>query len=72
MKDIPYQKSVQELADDPHYRNIVAAVGRMKPIVPMYDYKGATNIEEIKAGLAQAKLHEAIMNALNPRGKADG
>lgn len=71
MKEIPLSVVIAEIFPSPHYQRILEAVRKMEPIVPAFDYKGATNIEEIKARLAQRTHHEAIMNVLNPKGKAN-
>ncbi len=72
MKEIPVSISVHELSGDAHYRNIVEKIRQLAPIVPAFDYKGQTNIEEIKAKLAQRTMHDLVMSILNPKGKADG
>ncbi len=70
--DLPYRVSVEELSDVPHYRNIVAKIASLSPVVPAFNYAGASNIEEIKFKLAQKAMHELVMSILNPKGKADG
>lgn len=72
MKDVPYRVSLEELSHVPHYRNIVAAVAALSPVVPAFDHRGQSNIETIKYELARRAMHESVMNILNPKGKADG
>ena len=70
MKEIPFQVSVENLSGSPDYRNIVSKIESVAPIVPAYDYKGETNIEEIKAKLAMRTMHDLVMSILNPKGKS--
>lgn len=69
---MPYKVSVEELRDSPHFRNVVAKIESLSPIVPVFSYAGDSNIEEIKFKLAQKSMHELVMSILNPKGKADG
>lgn len=69
MKAIPYLHSVQEIGESPHYKNIVAKVQSLSPVVPTYDYFGASNIEEIKFKLAQKSMHDLVMSIL--KGKVE-
>jgi hypothetical protein len=69
---MPFRASVEELLHSPHYQNVLAKIKSLAPIVPEYDYKGPTNIEEIKARLAERRMHDLVMAILNPKGKADG
>lgn len=69
---MPYRVSVHELSDVPHFRNIVAKIQSLAPVVPAFSYAGESNIEEIKFKLAQRSMHELVMSILNPKGKADG
>lgn len=50
------------------YKVVVDKVRSLAPVVPAYDYKGNTNIEEIKAKLAQRDMHEMVMSILIPKG----
>lgn len=72
MKEVSFRVAVAELADSAYFRAIVAEIESRAPIVPAYDYRGATNIEEIKAKLAMRTHHELVMSIINPKGKADG
>ena len=71
MKEIPYQVCVQELSPSPHFRALVEKIRSVAPVVPAFDYKGETNIEEIKAKLAQRTMHDLVMSILSPKGKAE-
>jgi hypothetical protein len=70
MKTIPFRYSVEELSGSAHYANVVAKVESLAPIVPAFNYSGASNIEEIKFKLAQKAMHDLVMSIL--KGKADG
>ena len=71
MKEYPVRASVENLRDSADYRSVVQAIERMEPIIPEYDYTGPTNIEMIKARLAERRMYRAILNVLNPKGKAE-
>ncbi len=72
MKEIPYRVSVEELSHVPHYRNIVAKIESLDPVVPAFNYAGVSNIEEIKFKLAQKSMLDLVLSILSPKGKADG
>lgn len=65
MKEMPYRVSVEELRGNPHYANVVAKVASLSPVVPAYDYKGESNIEEIKFKLAQKAMLDLVLSILN-------
>ncbi len=69
---MPFKVSVEELRDVPHYRNIVAKIESLAPVVPKFNHEGASNIETIKYELARREMHSLVMAILNPKGKADG
>ncbi len=71
MKEVPFRASVEELSQSPHFKNVVAKIQSLAPVVPEYDYTGPTNIEMIKARLAERRMHELVMSILNPKGKAE-
>lgn len=48
------------------YREVVAAVASLVPLIPRFDYKNQSNIEEIKFKLAQKEMHETVMRLLKP------
>ena len=64
MKEISYKVSVAEIGQSPQYQNILAKVASLSPVVPSYDFKGSSNIEEIKFKLAQREMHDLVMRVL--------
>jgi hypothetical protein len=50
------------------YKVVVEKVRSLSPVVPVFDYKGASNIEEIKFKLAQRDMHALVMSILIPKG----
>lgn len=64
MKEMTYRVSVAEIGQSPYYRNIMDKVASLAPLVPVYDFKGESNIEEIKFKLAQRAMHELVMRIL--------
>lgn len=64
MKELSYRTAVAELGQSPYYQSIVNKVESLVPMVPAYNFKGASNIEEIKFKLAQRELHELVMRVL--------
>lgn len=50
-----------------YYKAIVARIEKLAPVIPTFDYKGDSNIEEIKYRLAQRQMFDLIMNILNPK-----
>lgn len=50
------------------YKVVVEKIKSLAPVVPAYNYKGETNIEEIKAKLAQRDMHELVLKILIPQG----
>lgn len=58
---------LDELWGSAHYREVVAKVEKLKPIVPKFDHEaGGTNIETIKFRLAQLEMYEAVIRMLKP------
>lgn len=57
---------VAELWQSHFYRQAVAKIEELRPTVPRFDYKGESNIEEIKFKLAQLELHQTIISILKP------
>ena len=64
MKELHYRTAVSEISQSPYYRNIVDKIASLAPLVPVYDFKGESNIEEIKFRLAQRAMHDLIMQVL--------
>lgn len=68
MKAIPFRAAVMEIGQSPYYRAIVEKVESTRPVIPIFNYTGESNIEEIKYKLAQLQMHELVMSILNPKG----
>jgi len=64
MKEMHYKASVAEIGHSPYYQNILNKVASLAPVVPAFDYRGTSNIEEIKFKLAQRELHTLVMQIL--------
>lgn len=64
MKELHYKTAVSELSQSPYYQCVVNAIAKVAPLVPEFDYKGQTNIEEIKAKLAHRTMHDLVMKIL--------
>ena len=64
MKELSYRTSVAEIGQSPYYQNIVNKIASVSPVVPAFDYKGGSNIEEIKFKLAQREMHNLVMQIL--------
>lgn len=64
MKEISYRVSVAEIIQSPQYQNILTKVQSLSPVVPAFDFKGTSNIEEIKFKLAQREMHDLVMRIL--------
>lgn len=59
------RKEVHELMLSHQYKVLQEFLGTLRPIVPAYDYKGDSNIEEIKFKLAQQQHHDLLMKIIN-------
>jgi hypothetical protein len=68
---MPFKVSVEELSHVPHFKNVVAKLQSLAPVVPAFNYAGESNIEEIKFKLAQRSMHALVMSVVNPKGKAE-
>ena len=64
MKELHYKTAVAEIGQSPYFQCIVNKIAELYPLVPAFDYKGQSNIEEIKFKLAQRELHTLIMRIL--------
>jgi len=59
---------IEELWSSAHYRAVVEDMASHRPIVPQFDYKNQTNLEEIKFKLAQQQYHDFVMTFFKPEG----
>jgi hypothetical protein len=71
VNELSYKTAVAELQQSPYFKAIVLKVASLAPVIPSYDYMGASNIEEIKFKLAQRTMHELVMSILSPKGKVE-
>ena len=64
MNELSYKTAVAEIGRSPYYLAILRRVEELAPPVPAFDYKGESNIEEIKFKLAQREMHSLVMRIL--------
>ena len=64
MKELSYKTAVAEIGQSPYYQAIVLKVESLAPMVPAFDYKGESNIEEIKFKLAQLQMLELVLRVM--------
>jgi hypothetical protein len=64
----PWKAYAKSLWSAHEYKVVVEKVKSLAPVVPVFDYKGASNIEEIKFKLAQRDMHDLILRILIPQG----
>lgn len=50
------------------YKVVVDKVKSLSPVVPVFNYSGESNIEEIKFKLAQKSMHDLVLSILVPKG----
>lgn len=55
-----------ELWQSAYYRDRIALIEKLRPLIPSFQYKGESNIEEIKFKLAQQQMFDAIIALLKP------
>jgi len=60
----PWKAAVSELRQSGHYNMVIQKVESLEPVVPVFDYRGQSNFEEIKFKLAQRQFWELIVNVL--------
>ena len=66
----PWRAAVQDLSQSGHYQMVIQKIESMEPVVPVFDYKNQSNIEEIKFKLAQKSMWELVLIIL--KGKSNG
>lgn len=64
----PWKAYAKDLWGSHPYKVVIAKVKSVAPVVPVFDYKGESNIEEIKFKLAQKSMHDLILSILIPQG----
>ena len=60
----PERLYAHNLLQTHEYKVVLQAVEKVSPVVPVFDYKGEGNIEEIKFKLAQKQMHDLVMKIL--------
>ena len=60
----PARKYAHDLMQMHEYKVVLQEVEKLSPVVPVFDYKGQGNFEEIKFKLAQKQLHELVVKIL--------
>lgn len=66
----PWRAAVNELSQSGHYQMVIQKIESMKPVVPVFNYKGESNFEEIKFKLAQEEFWKLVLTIL--KGSAHG
>jgi hypothetical protein len=52
------------MTESGHYKFVVEKIESLEPVVPVFDYKSQSNIEEIKFKLAQKEMWKLILTVL--------
>jgi predicted transcriptional regulator len=60
----PWRSAVVELMQNGHYKMVIQKIESMKPVVPVFNYKGDSNFEEIKFKLAQEEFWKLVLTIM--------
>ena len=64
----PWKAYAKDLWGSHQYKVVIDKVKSLAPVVPVFNYSGDSNIEEIKFKLAQKSMHDLVLSILIPKG----